>query len=189
MSFETLRGIMLIGYARVSTEEQSLDLQTDALKAAGCGRVFSEKASGASVERKALTELLHFIREGDTLVVYKLDRLGRSLPHLLETVSSLEARGVGFKSITEGIDTSTPGGRLVFHIFGSLAEFERDLIKERTTAGLEAARVRGRVGGRPQAMTSEQVKQARALAVANIPIGNICKTLGISRSTYYRHLD
>jgi len=178
---------MLIGYARVSTEEQSLDLQTDALKTAGCDRVFSEKASGASIERKALTELLHFIREGDTLVVYKLDRLGRSLPHLLETVSSLEARGVGFKSITEGIDTSTPGGRLVFHIFGSLAQFERDLIKERTAAGLEAARVRGRMGGRPKAITQPQLKKALAVINSTLSIQNACKALGISKSTYYRY--
>lgn len=179
---------MLVGYARVSTQEQLLDLQTDALLVAGCEKIFSDKASGAATERKALTELLDYVREGDTLVVYKLDRLGRSLAHLLEVVATLEAKGVGFKSLTEGLDTTTPGGRLVFHIFGSIAEFERGLIKERTNAGLKAAKARGRVGGRPSAMTEEQIEQAKAMASANIPTAAICKTLGVSRSTYYRKI-
>src|SRR3954471_18245299 len=136
---------MEIGYARVSTGEQTLALQLDAL-APRCGRVFEETASGAKAERAVLKEALAYARPGDTLIVWRLDRLGRSLQHLIETVKALEARGIGFKSLTESIDTTTSGGKLVFHIFGALAEFERDLIRERTNAGLEAARARGRKG-------------------------------------------
>jgi DNA invertase Pin-like site-specific DNA recombinase len=141
---------MDIGYARVSTGEQTLALQLDALAQAGCGKVFTETASGATADRPALGQALAYLREGDTLVVWRLDRLGRSLPHLIETVAALRERGVGFRSLTEQVDTTTPGGKLVFHVFGALAEFERDLIRERTHAGLAAARARGRTGGRPR---------------------------------------
>ena len=141
---------MDIGYARVSTGEQTLDLQLDALKAAGCGKVYRETASGAKAERLVLEDVLSYLRKGDTLVVWRLDRLGRSLKHLIEVVAGLAERGVGFKSLTEQIDTTTPGGKLIFHVFGALAEFERDLIRERTNAGLAAARARGRTGGRPK---------------------------------------
>ena len=149
MTFETIKS-MLVGYARVSTTEQTLDLQFDALKKAGCSKIFTDTASGAKTERKGLDEALSYVREGDTLVVWRLDRLGRSLTHLIETVSQLDNRKIGFKSLTEQIDTTTSGGKLIFHIFGALAEFERNLIRERTNAGLQAARARGRVGGRPK---------------------------------------
>src|SRR5262245_40582214 len=139
---------MLVGYARVSTQDQTLDLQKDALHKVGCSRIFTDMASGAQVDRPGLEEALAFMREGDTLVVWRLDRLGRSLKHLLETVARLEEHKVGFKSLTENIDTTTSGGRLIFHVFGALAEFERELIRERTRAGLAAARARGRLGGR-----------------------------------------
>src|ERR687894_1039466 len=144
---------MDIGYARVSTGEQTLDLQLDALQAAGCGKVYTETASGAKADRPVLDEVLSYLRGGDTLVVWRLDRLGRSLQHLIEVVAQLAVRGIGFKSLTEQIDTTTPGGKLVFHVFGALAEFERDLTRERTHAGLAAARARGRQGGRPSVMT------------------------------------
>jgi DNA invertase Pin-like site-specific DNA recombinase len=137
-----------IGYARVSTTDQDLTLQLDALSKAGCARVFEDKASGAKADRLGLKATLSFVRNGDILTVWKLDRLGRSLPHLIETVNGLEARGVSFRSLTEAIDTTTPGGRLIFHIFGALGQFERDLIRERTRAGLDAAMARGRRGGR-----------------------------------------
>jgi DNA invertase Pin-like site-specific DNA recombinase len=141
---------MLVGYARVSTADQTLDLQKDALEKAGCDRIFTDTASGAKAERIGLDEAINYVRKGDTLVVWRLDRLGRSLPHLIETITGLNNRGIGFKSITESIDTTTSGGKLIFHIFGALAEFERDIIRERTQAGLTAARARGRKGGRPK---------------------------------------
>jgi DNA invertase Pin-like site-specific DNA recombinase len=137
---------MLIGYARVSTSDQTLDLQKDALQKAGCERIFTVTASGSKSERIGLDEALSYVRPGDTLVVWRLDRLGRSLKHLIETITALDNRKIGFKSITEAIDTTTSGGKLIFHIFGALAEFERDIIKERTQAGLTAARARGRKG-------------------------------------------
>src|SRR5438552_7799221 len=140
---------MLIGYARVSTQEQTLDLQKDALEKIGCSKIFTDVISGAKAERKGLEEAQNFLREGDTLVVWRLDRLGRSLKHLIETITELNNRKIGFKSIQENIDTTTSGGKLVFHIFGALAEFEREIIRERTQAGLTAARARGRLGGRP----------------------------------------
>jgi len=152
---------MFVGYARVSTTDQNLDLQTDALQAAGCERHFSDIVSGATVDRPGLTAALHECRPGDTLVVWKLDRLGRSLPHLVETVRDLGVRGVGFKSVQESLDTTTSGGKLIFHIFASLAEFERDLIRERTKAGLSAARARGRKGGRPKGVDQEE-EESRA---------------------------
>ncbi len=181
---------MDVGYARVSTGEQTLDLQLDALKGAGCGRVFEETASGAKADRPVLAEVLAYLRPGDALVVWRLDRLGRSLPHLIETVAALAARGIGFKSLTEQIDTTTPGGKLVFHVFGALAEFERDLVKERTHAGLAAARARGRLGGRPKKL-GDPKKLALALALydgGQADIATICATLGVSRATLYRAL-
>src|SRR5687767_10100234 len=138
---------MLIGYARVSTADQTLNLQHDALTKAGGKKIFTDTASGAKQERKGLNEALSQMREGDTLVVWRLDRLGRSLKHLIDTIAHLDSQGIGFKSLTENIDTTTSGGKLIFHIFGALAEFERNLIKERTNAGLHAARTRGIKGG------------------------------------------
>ena len=155
---------MDIGYARVSTGEQTLDLQLDALQVAGCGKVYEETASGAKAERPVLEEVLSYVRKGDTLVVWRLDRLGRSLQHLIDVVAALAERGIGFKSLTEQIDTTTPGGKLIFHVFGALAEFERDLIRERTHAGLAAARARGRLGGRPRKLADpRQLELARTL--------------------------
>jgi DNA invertase Pin-like site-specific DNA recombinase len=184
------KGGMLVGYARVSTGDQSLDLQEDALQKAGCGKLFTDIASGAQDERVGLAEAIAFLRPGDTLVVWKLDRLGRSLKHLIETVTALQARKVGFRSLQESIDTTTSGGKLIFHVFGALAEFERDLIRERTQAGLQAARARGRKGGRPRSLDARKLAQARSLHKdpANT-IADICATLGISRATFYRHLD
>src|SRR5438067_717473 len=153
---------MLIGYARVSTEDQKIDLQIDALKAAGCNKLFQDIASGAKSDRAGLEQVIAFAREGDVLVVWKLDRLGRSLQHLIETVTGLAGRGIGFRSLQENIDTTTSGGKLVFHIFGALAEFERELIRERTNAGLRAARARGIKGGRHSVMDEKKIRQARA---------------------------
>src|SRR5213596_2012703 len=150
---------MLIGYARVSTQDQTLALQQDALTKAGCERVFSDTASGALAERQGLEEALEFARPGDTLVVWRLDRLGRSLRHLIDVITRLQGRRVGFKSLTEAIDTTTSGGKLVFHVFAALAEFERDVIRERTQAGLAAARARGRRGGHPRAASLDDAKK------------------------------
>src|SRR6478672_1202033 len=147
---------MDVGYARVSTGEQTLDLQLDALKASGCSKIYQETASGAKADRPVLENVLSYLRAGDTLVVWRLDRLGRSLQHLIETVTTLDKHGVGFRTCCDGIDTTTSSGKLVFHIFAALAEFERNLIRDRTAAGLKAARERGRVGGRPRAMTPER---------------------------------
>lgn len=180
---------MLVGYARVSTPEQSLDLQQDALARAGCERVFTDVASGALAERPGLTAALTFLRPGDTLAVWKLDRLGRSLPHLIESVTELRAKGIGFRSLQESLDTTTSGGKLVFHVFAALAEFERDLIRERTRAGLVAARARGRKGGRPRVMDARKVAMALALyGEAKHTPGEICAALRISRTTLYRYL-
>jgi DNA invertase Pin-like site-specific DNA recombinase len=180
---------MLIGYARVSTSDQTHDLQEDALKKAGCDRIFTDTVSGAKSERKGLDEALNYVRPGDTLVVWRLDRLGRSLKHLIETITGLNNRKIGFKSITEAIDTTTSGGKLVFHIFGALAEFERDIIRERTQAGLTAARARGRKGGRPKALTPKKAQMAEALHKdKNNTIDEICKTLNVSRATLYRYV-
>jgi len=183
---------MQLGYARVSTDEQTLNLQRDALTAAGCDRTYADTASGAKAERPGLTEALDQCRPGDTLVVWRLDRLGRSLPHLIETVTTLAARGVGFKSLTESIDTTSPGGKLIFHIFGALAEFERDLIRERTRAGLTAARARGRRGGRPQV---QGLADPRQLALAKrlyhakqTPVGELARMFKVSRATFYRYM-
>jgi DNA invertase Pin-like site-specific DNA recombinase len=180
---------MLIGYARVSTKEQHEALQLDALKKAGCKEIFTDKITGSTFDRKELDAALSYVREGDTFVVWKLDRLGRSLPHLIETVNELHKRKIEFKSITENIDTTTPGGKLVFHFFGAIAEFERDLIRERTNAGLQAARARGRVGGRPKALNQKKASIAQALYDdKNNAIDEICKTLNISRATLYRYI-
>jgi DNA invertase Pin-like site-specific DNA recombinase len=180
---------MHIGYARVSTHEQTLNLQQDALTKAGCTKVFTDTASGAKAERKGLEEALTYVRKGDTLVVWRLDRLGRSLPHLITTMTDLEERGIGFQSLTENIDTTTSGGKLIFHIFGALAEFERNLIRERTQAGLVAARARGNKGGRPKALTPRQILIAQSLyddPKNSIP--EICRTLKISKVTLYRSI-
>src|SRR5260370_34175087 len=183
---------MLIGYARVSTQDQTLNLQKDALEKIGCSKVFTDTISGSTTERKGLDEALEYVREGDTLVVWRLDRLGRSLRHLIETITNLNNRKIGFKSITENIDTTTSGGKLVFHIFGALAEFERDIISERTNAGLSAARARGRLGGRPKAKmldTPKKVALAQSLYEnRNNTIDEICKTLHVSRATLYRYV-
>ncbi len=179
----------LLGYARVSTVEQDAALQHDALSAAGCWRTWTDTASGAKADRPQLAEVMASLRPEDTLVVWRLDRLGRSLPHLVETVRELEQRDVGFRSLQEAIDTTTPGGRLVFHIFASLAEFERDLIRERTMAGLDAARRRGRVGGRRTVLTPGKEKQARAMLAAGSTKDEVAAVLGVSVSTLYRRLS
>jgi DNA invertase Pin-like site-specific DNA recombinase len=183
---------MLIGYARVSTQDQTLNLQKDALEKLGCNKIFADTASGAKAERNGLEEALEYVREGDTLVVWRLDRLGRSLKHLIETITELNNRKIGFKSIQESIDTTTSGGKLIFHIFGALAEFERDIIRERTQAGLTAARARGRLGGRPKAKalnTPKKITLAQSLYNdKNNTIDEICKTLNISRATLYRYI-
>ena len=180
---------MLVGYARVSTQDQKPELQLDALKAAGCEKVFVEKASGAQRERPELTAALDYVRDGDTLVVWKLDRLARSMKQLIETVEGLEEKGIGFRSLTEAIDTTTAGGKLVFHVFGALAEFERSIIRERTRAGLDAARARGRKGGRPPKLKEADLKAARAmLADKSITVEDVAKHLRVSPATLYRHL-
>lgn len=178
----------LLGYARVSTAEQSVDAQRDALSAAGCSRVWVETASGATTSRPELSDLFSHLRSGDTLVVWRLDRLGRSLPHLLQTVEDLESSGVGFRSSTESIDTTTSGGKLIYSIFGALAEFERNLIRERTQLGLAAARAQGRSGGRPRAMSDAKIKQARRMRTGGMSLADIRDVVGVSRSTLYRYL-
>jgi DNA invertase Pin-like site-specific DNA recombinase len=181
---------MLIGYARVSTHEQTLNLQQDALNKAGCTKIFTDTASGAKNERKGLEEALNYVRKGDTVVVWRLDRLGRSLPHLITTMTDLEERGIGFRSLTENIDTTTSGGKLIFHIFGALAEFERNLIRERTQAGLTAARARGMRGGRPKALTPRQILIAQSLYDdPKNSVAEICRTFKISRSTLFRYVN
>jgi len=177
---------MLIGYPRVSTDKQNLDSQPDALKSAGCERIFTDHISGTKAIRPGLTEALSHLGKGDTLVVWRLDRLGWSLRHLIDTVNSLQEQGIEFKSLTKAIDTTTPGGKLVFHIFGALAEFEWELIRERTHAGLRAARARGRNGGRRMKLTDKQLQIARQLYNAKTPVKDICKTLGIGRTSFYR---
>lgn len=180
----------LVGYARVSTAGQELDLQLDQLRAAGCEEIFQDVASGARTSRPGLDACLDSLQPGDTLVVWRLDRLGRSLPHLVELVSSLKLREVGFRSLRDGmLDTTTASGELVFHIFAALAQFERSLIQERTRAGLEAARARGRTGGRPKLDPKDpRVISAKTLHAQGIDIADICSTLHISRATLYRWL-
>ncbi len=187
---------MNIGYARVSTDEQNLALQEDALKEAGCERIFYDKVSGAKSERPGLKEALDYLRDGeDVLVVWRLDRLGRSLKDLIELVNNLEERKIGFKSLQDPVDTTSPGGILVFHIFGALAEFERNLIRERTKAGLAAARARGKKGGRRRSLNEEQVQRLYQLyddtnsaGQKKYTIKEICEMMGVSRSTLYSFL-
>ena len=181
---------MLIGYMRVSTGEQSLDLQRDALDRFGCHRVFDDVCSGRATERPGLAKALDIARDGDTLIVWKLDRIGRSLPHVVGLVGDLQKRGVGLKVLTGDVDTTTATGRLVFGIFATLAEFERDLIHERTMAGLAAARARGRGGGRPRVMTRQKLKAAMALmADRENSAQGVAKELGVSVSTLYAYVD
>lgn len=182
-------GGMKWGYARVSTEDQNLDLQRRALNAAGCDRLFEDQMSGASTKRPGLDDVLAKCGDGDVLVVWKLDRLGRSLPHLIEVIQELGTKGCGFQSLSENIDTTTAGGRLVFHLMGALAEFERALIGERTKAGLAAARMRGVRIGRKRAMSAEQIRHARALLEAGERPTDIARTMQVGRSTLYRALD
>jgi DNA invertase Pin-like site-specific DNA recombinase len=180
---------MDIGYARVSTPDQKLDSQLDALRKGGCEKIFTDVASGAKADRTGLAEALIFSRPGDTLVVWKLDRLGRSLKHLIETINDLHRRKIGFRSLQENVDTTTSAGKLFFHVFGALAEFERELIRERTCAGLLAARARGRRGGRPRVMTGKKIQMAVALMNdGRSQARDICGTLGISKATLYRYL-
>ena len=181
---------MLIGYMRVSTGEQNLDLQRDALDRAGCERVFDDVCSGRATERAGLEKAIDIMRDGDTLVVWKLDRIGRSLPHVVGLVGDLQKRGVGLKVLTGDIDTTTVTGRLVFGIFATLAEFERDLIHERTMAGLAAARARGRSGGRPRIMTKQKLKAAMAMmADRDNAARDVAVQLGMSVSTLYAYVD
>lgn len=180
---------MLIGYARVSTQDQNLDSQQDALKKAGCEKIRTDKTQGTAAARSGLDQTLELLRPGDTLVVWRLDRLGRSLKHLIELVGELEERGIGFRSLQESIDTTSSGGKLIFHMFGALAEFERNLIRERTNAGLAAARARGRQGGRPEAL--DQRKQRMAVDLYHQKkhtVQEICQSMGITPPTFYRYL-
>jgi len=189
MSIEDRRTGLALGYARVSTLEQHEDLQRDALTAAGCDRLYVDKASGKLGPRPALDSMLDQLRAGDTVVVWRLDRLGRSLRHLIDIFADLDDRGVAVRSLTESIDTSTPGGKLIFHLFAALAEFERDVIRERTIAGLAAARARGRRGGRPTVWTDEKLRTAISMHRAgDQDIATIARVLGVSRASVYRAL-
>lgn len=181
---------MLIGYARVSTDDQKLDLQKDALLKVGCEKIFDDHMSGAKAERPGLTKALDMCRDGDTLVIWRLDRLGRSIKNLIELAEVLDKRGIGLMSCQESIDTNTSGGKLLFHMFGALAEFERNLLIELTNAGLVAARARGKTGGRPKALDANK----RALAVKlyeekNHTINQICSIMHVGRTTLYKYLD
>jgi len=177
-----------VGYARVSTVDQDPALQLDALASAGCTKVFEDRASGARADRVGLQSALDYVRDGDVLIVWKLDRLGRSLPHLIETIRTLEKRGVGFHSITEAIDTTTPGGRLVFHLFGALGQFERDLIRERTRAGLIAAAARGRKGGRKPVVNPEKLRRARGIIDHGLTVREAASRLKIGKTALYEAL-
>ncbi|MDV7210094.1 MULTISPECIES: recombinase family protein [Azotobacter] len=178
-----------IGYARVSTDDQNLDLQRDALTLAGCTLIYEEAVSGKSVDRPELAQCLKALRAGDTLVVWRLDRLGRSLPDLVKVVSELEHDGISFESITERIETGSASGKLIFHVFAALAEFERNVIRERTHAGLSAARARGRKGGRKPALSDRQVREIKALlSDPEIQVGDVAKRYGVSRTTLYRYV-
>jgi DNA invertase Pin-like site-specific DNA recombinase len=180
---------MIVGYARVSTSDQHLHLQHDALTKAGCEKIYQDQLSGASTERPGWNQARAALREGDTLVVWRLDRLGRSLKHLIDTIAELNNAGVAFKSVTENLDTGSTGGRLIFHIFGALAEFERELIRERTHAGLTAARARGRKGGRPPALDAKAIASAQQLLRdPNQSVTEVARLLGVARSTLYRAL-
>ena len=177
---------MLIGYARVSTQDQNLDLQLEALTKAGCKKLFSDKTSGNRADRSGLTKALEMLRKGDTLVVWKLDRLGRSVKNLVDLVGELHKQGAQFKSLNDAIDTSTPSGRFFFHVMASLAEMERELTVERTRAGLEAARQLGRKGGRKRRMTDSKIESAKRLLADGVPPRDVAKNLGVSVPTLYR---
>ena len=188
LGFENEAGSMLIGYARVSTQDQNLELQTAALGQAGCEKIFYDKLSGRFAQRPGLDQALGILRAGDTLVVWKLDRLGRSVKQLVDLVASLHDQKVHFKSLTDSIDTSTPSGRFFFHVMASLAEMERELIVERTRAGLEVARKAGRVGGRKRALTESKVESAKKLLASGVSAREVAKNLGVSLPTLYRWL-
>lgn len=177
---------MQVGYARVSSSEQRLDLQTNALTTAGCERIFSDTISGAKAERPGLRDALDYCRGGDVLTVWRLDRLGRSLPDLLRIVGDLEQRQIGFRSLTEALDTTSAGGRLAFAIFGAISSFELSVLRERTRAGLEAARQRGRFGGRPRSMTDEKIEAARKLLAGGTPHKDVARMFSVSVPTLYR---
>ncbi len=183
---------MKIGYARVSTKDQNLSLQMDALEKEGCKQIFQEKVSGAKSDRPELRKMIDQLREGDVIITWKLDRLGRSLRDLVNLVNEIQDKGAGLKSLHDSIDTTTPQGKLTFHLFASLAEFERDIIRERTKAGLDAARARGRKGGRPKGLTKESKDKAIIAETlykqGEMSITEICKHLGIARSTFYSYL-
>ncbi|MDP1998506.1 MAG: recombinase family protein [Rhodoferax sp.] len=179
---------MLVGYSRVSTDDQNLDLQTDALTNAGCEQLFSDKLSGTVTNREGLAQALAYVRPGDTLVVWKLDRLGRTVKGLIEFVDQLKEREVQFRSLTDGIDTSTTAGRFFIHVMAALAQMERELIRERTNAGLAAARARGRLGGRKPKLDASKLESARTLLAAKVEVGVVAKNLGVSRTTLYRAL-
>lgn len=187
MSSTTTRNkLMLIGYARVSTQEQNLDLQLEALTKSGCEKIFDDKISGSRTERPGLNKLLEMLREGDTLVVWKLDRLGRSVKNLVDLVGELHKKGVQFRSLTDSIDTGTSSGRFFFHVMASLAEMERELTVERTRAGLEVARQLGRKGGRKRQMTDSKIESAKKLLTNGVPPRDVAKNLGVSVPTLYR---
>lgn len=177
---------MLIGYARVSTQDQNLELQSDALTKVGCQKVFEDKVSGTRADRPGLAKALEILHEGDTLVVWKLDRLGRSVKQLVELVGELHKQGVQFKSLTDAIDTGTPSGRFFFHVMASLSEMERELIVERTRAGLEMARRLGRKGGRKPKMTDSKIESAKKLLASGVPPKDVARNLGVSVPTLYR---
>lgn len=179
---------MLIGYARVSTRDQNLALQLDALKTAGCKPIFDEKVGATTRIRPALEKTLATLEKGDTLVVWKLDRLGRSVKQLVEFVADLQKRGIEFRSLTEGIDTSTPAGRFFFHIMAAMAEMERELIRERTRAGLDSARAKGLVGGRKKAMDEKKVANAKTLLETGTPPKEVADLCGVSVATLYRYI-
>jgi DNA invertase Pin-like site-specific DNA recombinase len=181
---------MNVGYVRVSKKEQNPDLQRRELEGAGCERIFEERISSREQTRPQLEAALDYCREGDVLVVWKLDRLGRSIKELIELVNALKDRGVGFRSLRESLDTTTPGGKLVFHVFASIAEFERDVIRERTMAGLEAARARGRKGGRKRVMDESKIALAsKLMRDRKTPISAVCEAVRVSRATLYRYLE
>ena len=179
----------LIGYARVSTAEQDTALQTDALRKAGCERFFEDAVSGVKIDRPGLAEALAYLRDGDVLAVWRLDRLGCSLPHLIEIIGTLHARGVGFRSLTESIDTTTSSGRLIFHIFGALGQFERDLIRERTKAGLSAAAARGRKGGRKPVVTAEKLQRAREHIANGLNVREAAARIKVGKTALYAALQ
>jgi len=192
LTFDTVSGnvgFMNIGYCRISTDTQNDELQLQALKDAGCEKIFSDVASGSKSDRSGLRECIEFARSGDVIVAWKLDRIGRSLKDLIETVNTLKERGIGLKVLTQNLDTTTSSGILVFHVFGAIAEFEKSLIQERTAAGLKVARARGRLGGRPKVLDKKQIKIAESLYEdGKTSVSEICRTLGVSRATFYRNV-